>query len=132
MVALPMNDFFIVSPADRQRVHIAIDKHDAPFRVKLANGGKRSTSQNAYLWGVCYETILAHSLREQGWQSEDLHDYFLGEHFGWETIEAFGKRRMRPIRRSSALNKTEFADFIGFIQQKASEMSVYIPDPEEQ
>ena len=127
-----MTEFFIQSPEDRRRAHVAIDKMDAPFRVKLSKAGQRSTSQNAYIWGVCYETILEHGLREQGWTAGDLHDYFLGEHFGWETLEAFGRRRMRPIKRSSGLSKTEFTDYIAFIQRKAADLGVYIPDPEEQ
>ena len=125
-----MPDFYITHSSDRQRAHIAIDNHELPFKVKLSKGGKRSLEQNAYLWGVCYETILAHGLKEQGWRNEDLHDYFLGEHFGWETIDGFGKKRIKPIKRSSGLSKTEFVDFIAFIQQKGAEMGVYIPDPE--
>jgi len=127
-----MTDFFVASPSDRQRAHIAIDKHDLPFRIRLAKGGRRSTEQNAYLWGVCYEVILAHGLKDQGWRNEDLHQYLLGEHFGWETLEGFGHKRVRPIKRSSGLSKTEFADYIGFIQQFGSERGIYIPDPNEE
>lgn len=125
-----MTDFFIANASDRQRAHIAIDKHELPMRIKLSKGGKRSLEQNSYLWGVCYETILEHGLKEQGWRNEDLHEYFLGEHFGWETLEGMGRKRMRPIKRSSGLNKMEFVDFIAFIHQKAAEMGVYIPEPE--
>jgi len=87
---------------------------------------KRSNEQNAYLWGVCYATVLRHL---PGWDADDLHTYFLGEHFGWETIQAFGKKRLRPIRRSSKLNKMEFQDYIAFIQRKAAELGVFIEDP---
>ena len=91
----------------------------------------RSLEQNAYLWGVCYKTILDHSLREQGWRAEDLHEYFLGEMYGWQSLAAFGRKRMRPVHRSSNLKKSEFSDFIAFVHQKAAEMGVFIPDPEE-
>ena len=92
----------------------------------------RSMEQNAYLWGVCYATILEQGgLTEQGWRAEDLHEYFLGEHFGWQSLAAFGRKRLRPVHRSSTLKKAEFSDFIAYIQQKAAEMGVYIPDPEE-
>ena len=126
-----MTSFFISKPSDRQRAHIAIDKAELPLKVTLRKGGRRSTEQNAYLWGCCYETILEHGLKEQGWTNEDLHIYLLGEHFGWETIEGFGRRRQRPIKTSSGLNKAEFADYIDFIHRKAAEMGVYIPSPEE-
>lgn len=105
-----------------------------PHQIEMAPvKSVRSLEQNAYLWGVCYETILNEGgLKEQGWRAEDLHEYFLGEHFGWQSLAAFGRKRLRPIHRSSNLKKAEFSDFIGYIQQKAAEMGVYIPDPEEQ
>ena len=122
--------FFIANTSDRQRAHIAIDKHELPLKIRLSKGGKRSTAQNAYLWGVCYETILEHGLRDEGWRNTDLHEYFLGEHFGWATLEGFGRKRLKPIDRSSGLSKMEFVDFVAFIQEKAAEMGVYIPDPD--
>jgi hypothetical protein len=88
---------------------------------------KRSDQQNRYLWGVCYAELCKVL---EGWHAEDVHDYMLGEHFGWETIEGMGRKRMRPLRRSSKLNKQEFADFVAFIQQKAAEHGVFIPDPD--
>jgi hypothetical protein len=91
---------------------------------------KRSDSQNAYLWGVVYRTILD-SEALQGWRAEDVHEYMCGEHFGWETLEGFGRKRLRPLRRSSKLSTTEFMDFISFIQQKMAELGIYIPDANE-
>jgi hypothetical protein len=89
----------------------------------------RSLQQNAYLWGVCYQTILDESgLREQGWTNEDLHEYFLGEHFGWEDIKGLGKSMIRPIKRSSKLTVMEFADYIAFVQRKAAEYGVVVPE----
>jgi hypothetical protein len=89
---------------------------------------RRSDEQNRYLWGVVYATILKHL---PGWDAEDVHEYFLGEHFGWETLEGFGRKRMRPLRRSSKLSTTEFSDFIAFIQRTMAERGVYVPDPGE-
>lgn len=88
---------------------------------------RRSEQQNRYLWGVCYAELLK---ALPGWNAEDVHEYMLGEHFGWETLEGMGRKRLRPLRRSSKLNKQEFADFVAFIQQKAAEHGVFIPDPE--
>ncbi len=126
-----MPSFFVTKASDLIRVHVALDKHELPFRIKVSKGGKRSLEQNAYLWGVCYETILAHGLRDDGWHNEDLHEYFLGEFHGWETIEGFGQKRKKPVRRSSGKSISEFMDYIEFIHQKAAEMGVYIPDPNE-
>lgn len=88
---------------------------------------KRSENQNRYLWGVCYAELCKVLL---GWSAEDVHEYMLGEWSGWETLEGFGRKRLRPLRRSSRLNKQEFADFVAFIQQKAAEHGVFIPDAE--
>ena len=87
----------------------------------------RSIQQNRYLWGICYATILKHL---PGWEAEDLHEYYLGECFGWETLEGLGRKRLRPIKRSSPMNKQEFGDYVGFIQRKAAEMGIFIEDPQ--
>lgn len=89
---------------------------------------RRSDQQNRYLWAVCYPAFLAHL---DGWSAEDVHEYMLGEHFGWETLEGFGRKRLRPIRRSSKLSKLEFGEYVEFIQRKAAELGLYVPDPNE-
>lgn len=86
----------------------------------------RTNPQNAYLWGICYPTILRHL---DGWEANDVHEYFLGEHFGWERLEGMGRAKVKPIKRSSKLSKLEFMDYVAFIQRKASEMGIYIEDP---
>ena len=121
-------DFFIANASDRQRAHIAIDKHELPCRVKLSKGGKRSLEQNAYLWGVCYEMMLAHSLRDLGFDADDVHEYMLGEYHGWKTLKGLGVTRKKPIERSSGKSVSEFMSYIDFVQRKASDMGVYIPD----
>ncbi len=87
----------------------------------------RSDHQNRYLWGVCYREVCKHL---EGFDAEDVHELMLGEWAGWEVVEAFGKKRQRPIRRSSKLNKQEFADFVDFIQRYMAEKGIFIPDPE--
>jgi hypothetical protein len=88
---------------------------------------RRSEQQNRYLFGVCYAELLKVL---PGWEVEDVHTYMLGECFGWERIEGMGKVRNRPLRRSSGLNKQEFSDFIEFVQRKAAEHGVVIPEAE--
>jgi hypothetical protein len=90
----------------------------------------RTNQQNKFLWGVCYPCILeggGEALR--GWTRDDLHDYFLGECFGWETLEGFGRKRLRPLKRSSALNKQEFSDYLLFLETKCLDMGIVIPEP---
>ena len=105
---------------------------DKSWRVSVQElRRRRTTQQNRYLWGVAYPAILTgggEALR--GWEAADLHEFFLGEHFGWETIEGLGKKRIKPLKRSAKLTTLEFSDFVAFIQRKAAEFGVYVPDPE--
>ena len=89
----------------------------------------RSTQQNRYLWGAVYPAILAQG-KLDGWTSEEVHEYCLGECFGWETVSGFGRKRIRPLRRSSRLNKQEFADYVAFIQRRMAEHGIIVPDPD--
>lgn len=86
----------------------------------------RSEAQNSYLWGVCYATIE----RATGQEAEDWHEYFLGEWGGWEQSSMFGRKRIKPLRRSSKLDTAEFASLVAFIQRRAAENGIYIPDPD--
>ena len=99
---------------------------DKAWRVEIAeHKARRSDQQNRYLWGVVYPTI-AKSLA--GWDADDIHQYFLGEWAGWETLDGLGKKRLRPVRRSSRLSKQEFSDYVGFIQRRAAEHGIFVPD----
>jgi hypothetical protein len=127
-VTLPTTDQGRFQAIDRlTKVLRALDSEKAWEVTVSEKKRRRSEQQNRYLWGVCYAEILKHL---PGWDAEDVHEYFLGEHFGWEVLEGFGKKRMKPIRRSSRLNKMEFADYVNFIQRKAADMGIYIPDAE--
>lgn len=129
--------FYIPASEDRQviadRIWMTIQKLPPKrWKVEISEAKSiRSEQQNRYLWGVVYPTILEAGKLE-GWAADDLHEYLLGEHFGWEVVTGFGKKRMRPIRRSSRLGKLEFMDYVAFIQQRMSEHGIYVPDPNEQ
>ena len=118
--------------ADHAIGFIANLPQDKAWTVEISPyAPKRSENQNNYLWGVCYRAVLDSGLREAGWTAEDVHEYFLGEHFGWHTIEGLDRKRIKPTRRSSTLNKQEFTDFIAFIQRTMAEKGVYIPEANE-
>jgi hypothetical protein len=89
---------------------------------------RRSQAQNKYLWGVAYPVILAHL---PGWSAEDVHEYCLGEWGGWETLTGFGRKRLRPVKRSAQLSVTEFMDFVADIQRRMAERGIDVPDPNE-
>lgn len=91
---------------------------------------KRSDQQNAFLWGVVYPSVLeggGEALR--GWTTNDLHEYFLIEAWGSEVIEGFGRKRHKPLRRSSKLTKQEFSDYLAIIEAKCAELGIHIPEP---
>lgn len=129
---------FILPPATADRERVVENLHSflmtavpgKPLKVTIQVATKRrSDEQNRYLWGVVYPTILQSSEELGGWSSEDLHEYFLGEIYGWDTLAGFGRKRLRPIRRSSGMSTVEFNDFIGQIQRRMAEQGVFIPDP---
>jgi hypothetical protein len=105
---------------------------DRAWRIEIAeHKRKRSDDQNRYLWGAVYPSILnAGAEQLRGWTAEDLHEFFLGEIYGWEVIEGFGRKRMKPVRRSSKMNTAEFAEYVSRIQQRMAELGIYVPDPE--
>ena len=90
----------------------------------------RTDQQNRFLWGVFYPAILEGGGETlAGWTRDDIHEYMLGEWGGWETLEGFGRKRMRPIKRSSKLNKQEFSDYLLFLETRCADMGIVIPEP---
>jgi len=128
-----MNQSIVLSKGERSLTRIvavlsALAK-DKAWKVEIKEAKPtRSNEQNAYLWGVVYEAI-----RQQlpGWDADDVHEYCLGEWSGWEMLEGFGRRRLRPVRRSSKLTTVEFMDYVAFIQRTMAEKGIWIPDPNE-
>ena len=104
---------------------------DKAWRIEVREyKATRSSAQNRYLWAIYDHIIKVGGETMGGWTKEDLHDFFLGEHFGWEKVQLFGRFRLKPIKRSSNLSKMDFADFIAYIQHYMAERGVVIPDAE--
>ena len=57
------------------------------------------------------------------------YEYFLGEIYGWETLQGFGRKRLKPVKRSSRMTKTEFMDYLEQISQRCANMGIVIPEP---
>lgn len=129
-----MSQTFVLPKIDRTR--IADNLRDfvmnalpgKELRVEVCEYRKRrSDDQNKALWGLAYKIL--HDAT--GNDPDDLHTFFLGEHFGWEVIDVMGQKRRVPIKRSSKLTTVEFAEFFEFIQRRSAEtVGVYIPDPD--
>lgn len=111
------------------RQFLAMLGKDRSWQVEVREWRKtRSSEQNRYLWGVAYARLA----EATGQPADDWHEYMLGEHYGWETVELFGRRKLRPMRRSSNMTTAEFSAHVEFIRARAAEFGIYIPDPNEE
>lgn len=95
---------------------------------------ERSCQQNKALWGCAYE----HIRKATGNDKDDLHEMFCGEFFGWEIREVMGRKKRFPKRTTTTgydgkrdvISTIELKDFYAFVQQRAAEYSVFVPDPD--
>lgn len=92
---------------------------------------RRTNDQNALLWALYSDALKLGGEALGGWTTEDIHEYMLGEHFGWTRHEAFGRVRMKPNRRSSRLTKLEFGDFVDFVVRRFAEHGIVLELPDE-
>ena len=90
---------------------------------------RRSNDQNALLWALYSDALKQGGETLGGWTTEDVHEYMLGEYHGWEVHEAFGRKRMKPVKRSSRLTKMEFSDFVAFVVQRFAEHGIILELP---
>jgi hypothetical protein len=104
---------------------------DKMFTIEVrAHKPRRSNDQNALLWAL-YDQILKRGGETMaGWDKEDLHTLMCGECFGWQQIEGFGRRRVKPVHGSSGLNKQQFSDFLDFVVRYMAERGVVLDLPE--
>lgn len=90
---------------------------------------RRSGTQNNLLWALYSDALKQGGETLGGWTTEDLHEYMLGEMYGWEVREALGRKRQTPKHRSSRLTKTEFSDFVEFVVRRFAEHGIVLELP---
>jgi hypothetical protein len=90
---------------------------------------RRTNSQNATLWMVYQQIIERGGESLQGFTKDDLHEFFLIDYFGGEVHELFGRKRIKPHKRSSRLTKMEFADYLDHIVRFMAEQGVVLSLP---
>ena len=89
---------------------------------------KRSNPQNKYHWGVIIDIIC----KDTGNDPNDIHEYLLGEHVGWETYDVLGTLKKRPSRRSHDMSTEEFENFNEWCRAfAATNLGMVIPLPGE-
>lgn len=101
------------------------------WQVTVEEFKKPKTSQQTrFLWGVVYPAILeAGGEMLRGWSADDLHEYFLCEIYGAETLEAFGRKQVRPLKRTSKMTRREFMDYLEQLSQRCANLGIVIPEP---
>ena len=105
---------------------------DKAWKVEITeHKPTRSHSQNSLLWSIYTEILRKGGETMAGWEKEDLHEFFLIQHFGSEIQEMFGRKKHKPLRRSSRLNKQEFADFVDHIVRFMADQGVFIEMPDD-
>jgi len=99
----------------------------------------RSAAQNNTLFGVVYPPIMLFMGLKGERDKLELHEYFCGEYFGWETTQILGRTIQRPKRttttdqegKKAVLTKLEFSQFIDWIVQRAAEHGCVVTMPSE-
>ena len=91
----------------------------------------RSNAQNAYLWGVLFRMLAD----ETGHDVQDIHDYLLGERYGWEETVVFGKKKVRPVRTLTGpekMSRPEQEQFSEWVRSWAAQkLGMLLPLPNE-
>lgn len=122
-----------------QALPLAVNGRPKRWKVMISEyHPQRSDEQNAALWAVAYPPLMAHMGLRGEKEREELHEYFCGEYFGWVQYEILGKRKQRPRRTTTrdengkrdVIPKLEFAEFYNFIQARAAQHGVFVPDPD--
>lgn len=90
---------------------------------------KRTDSQNATLWMVYQQIIDRGGEDMRGFTKDELHEFFLIDYFGSETKELFGRKKLKPLRRSSRLTKLEFGDYLDHIVRFVAEKGIVVDLP---
>lgn len=96
----------------------------------------RSDSQRGALFGVAYKAIMEATGLRGSKDKDDLHEFFCGEYWGWTEPTALMKSR--PVRTTTKnergerdeISAMQALDMYAFIQQRAAENSIDVPDPD--
>lgn len=134
-----------VPGTDRDQAIQAVDNYlricmpGKPLKVEIKEWKEdRSTQQNAALWAAAYPPIMEATGLRGAKDRDDLHAYFCGEYWGWVETELFGRKKQNPARTTThnyegkreVISWEIMSAFYSFIQQRAAEHGIYVPDPD--
>lgn len=93
----------------------------------------RSDKQRRALFGAAYKPLMEFMGLRGERDKDDLHAFFCGEYWGWHP--ALKNKPLRTTTRNERGERDEIStvdalDFYAFIQQRAAEQGVMVPDPD--
>jgi hypothetical protein len=118
---------------DSRRIMLVLDAlpPEKDYELTLCEKKRtRSLSQNRLLWSLYQQIIDRGGEAMQGWERDDLHEFFLIEHFGGEPKQLFERFRIQPLQRSSSLSKQDFSDFVEHIVRFMAQRGVALDLPD--
>ena len=132
-------------PRDKQICRVVDMLEDLPisksWKVEIREcKSERSDLQNNYLNGVCYK-LIGDAI---GYERDEVSEFLCGLRWGWKDKRVPKKPSCPtgiesvPIRttttneegRRSVLGKTEFSEYVAFVQRFAASKGIVIPDPD--
>lgn len=115
------------TPAQLDTIRVHLERYNGKAVVVSFAKPKstRSLKQNAYLWGVVYQFIAAHT----GMSTEDVHDWCKDEFLPRRFVTLAGKEK--EIRKTTTeLTTGEFNEFVERVTAwAAQELGVSVPEP---
>lgn len=139
-----MNDLVVASAQvkggrlfirNRRRFDQAVSQFREGMEVEVSVKRLRATrsqQQNAYWWGVCVQLVSDHT----GYTPEEVHEIakqmFIPKRFAFQNGNGEIKGEFVIGGSTREMNKVDFSEFTErFKQWAATELDVYIPDPNE-
>ena len=137
-----MSQYLLPTGKDRERIRDNfvkfLDGLDAKFawEIEVTKFEKpRTNPQCRYLNGVAYKLLSDAT----GYERDDISEYLCGTYFGWKERLKPGKVTVKvPMRTTTTdengkrrvLTKSDFSDYVAFVQRFGAKHGVFIPDPD--
>lgn len=143
----PKSSLPVLPPKDREAKVAEVSRfllavfpgHPVRVKVEIARPD-RTPKQNAYLWAVPYKMLS----EATGFDPEELHEHYCGQHFGWVEHKVPKSRRfptgidMRPFRTTTRdengnpdlCSQEDIQAIWQRAQRDGAGIGIMIPDPD--
>ncbi len=126
-----------LSAATWQEIEQNAVKHDGFKYISVGllrtiiRKSKRTPSQNDLMWALYEDALEKGGEALRGWTKDDIHEYMLGEYWGWDKCTALGRTRLKPKKRSSQRSKAEHSNYLEFVVRRFAEHGIVLQLPGE-